>query len=476
MDTTKGIIANGIEVLKQKILVIDDDEGIVYALRQLFTKDGYEVATAQNASSGLQLISGEKPSLVFMDINMPGMNGLDTLRKVKENYPGLPVIMITGFGTVETAVRAMQFGAFDYLTKPLDIKQVRKVVSEALANMENGSFPTGLAEPIKAEFIDNYELVGKSAQMQKIYKLIGSVSTTPNLTPVLLLGESGTGKELVARAIHSYGQNKDEPFVAINCTAVPETLLESELFGYERGAFTGADERKLGKFEIARSGTIFLDEIGDLPILLQQKLLRVLQERQFERLGGNELVSVTARVIAATNKDISEEVNRGTFRRDLFYRLNVMVIHLPALRERKEDIPILASYFLAKYSKRMRKKISGFSDEAMRILNSYDYPGNVRELENIIERAVILSKLDMITPDLLMDFSFRYDKANELPVITKFADARKNAIDRFEIGFVIEALKRHHGNITAAAKDSGMTRQNFQRLVAKHKIKVEKFR
>lgn len=462
--------------LKHKILVIDDDEGIVYALRQLFTRDGYEVATARSADSGLQLMSVERPSLVFMDINMPGMNGLDTLKKVKEEYPGLPVIMITGFGTVETAVRAMQFGAFDYLTKPLDIRQLRKVVSEALTNLGYGSFSGDLVEPIKAEFTDNYELVGRSPQMQKIYKLIGSVSTTPNITPVLLLGESGTGKELVARAIHSYGANKNEPFVAVNCTAVPDTLLESELFGYEKGAFTGANERKLGKFEIARSGTIFLDEIADLPVLLQQKLLRVLQERQFERLGGNELVNVTARIIAATNKDISEEVNRGTFRKDLFYRLNVMVINLPPLRERKEDIQVLANYFLVKYSKRMGKKISGFSDDAMHMLTEYNYPGNVRELENIVERAVILSKLDIITPDLLRDASFQSEDIHKFPFTWKFAEARKNAIDKFEIAFVIDALRRNHGNITAAAKESGMTRQNFQRLVFKHNINVNKFR
>ncbi|MGC8595181.1 MAG: sigma-54-dependent transcriptional regulator [Candidatus Kryptoniota bacterium] len=470
------MIADEMEHFKHKILVIDDDDGIIFALRQLFTKDGYEVVTAQNASSGLQLIPFERPSLVFMDINMPGMNGLDTLKRMKEEYPDLPVIMITGFGTVETAVRAMQFGAFDYLTKPLDIRQLRKVVSEALVNIDNGSFSRYSAEPIKAELTDNYELVGKSAQMQKIYKLIGSISTTPNSTPVLLLGESGTGKELVARAIHSYGPNKDEPFVAVNCTAVPETLLESELFGYEKGAFTGAGERKQGKFEIAGSGTIFLDEIGDLPVFLQQKLLRVLQERQFERLGGNEPVYVAARVIAATNRDISEEVNKGTFRKDLFYRLNVMVIHLPLLRERREDVPVLANYFLLKYSKRMRKKISGFSDDAMKMLNAYDYPGNVRELENIIERAVILSKLEVITPDLLRDVSFYYDDGHKLPVVWKFAEARKNAIDKFEIAFVKDALKRNRGNITAAARESGMTRQNFQRLVSKHRINVEEFR
>jgi DNA-binding NtrC family response regulator len=353
---------------KHKILVIDDDEGIVYALKQLFLNDGYAVASAGDAVKGLEVLQRESPKIVFIDFNMPGMNGLDTLKEIKKKNPLLPVIMITGYGTVETAVRAMQFGAFDYLTKPLDIQQVRKVTSEAIARLDNIDRVKNSTDPFRAEFTDRYELVGKSPQMQDVYKLIGSISITPNLTPVLILGESGTGKELVARAIHSYGAGPEQPFVAVNCTAVPETLLESELFGYEKGAFTGATERKPGKFEIAKRGTIFLDEIGDLSPMLQQKFLRVLQERQFERLGSNETLEVGARFIAATNKNIEEEVNKGNFRKDLFYRLNVMVIELPPLRNRREDIPILAEYFLSKYSEKFRKKIAGFSDDALQTL------------------------------------------------------------------------------------------------------------
>ncbi len=464
------------DIEKHKILIIDDDEGIVYALRQLFLKDGYAVAEARDAFKGLEILPSEKPTLVIMDINMPGMNGLDTLREIKKTHPTLPVIMVTGYGTVETAVRAMQFGAFDYLTKPLDIQQVRKVTAEAIARIEGIDRAKNSTDALKAEFTDRYELVGKSAQMQNIYKLIGSVSTTPNLTPVLLLGESGTGKELVARAIHSFGADTDQPFVAVNCTAVPETLLESELFGYEKGAFTGADDRKLGKFEAAKHGTIFLDEIGDLSQMLQQKLLRVLQERQFERLGSNETLEVNARFIAATNKDIEEEVKRGNFRKDLFYRLNVIVISLPPLRERKEDIPILADYFLAKYSERFKKKITGFSDDALKMLAVLPYPGNVRELENIVARAVIMAKQEVITSRALGEAPNQqsgHEAGSESGI---FAEGRKLAIDNFEKSFVTEALKKSQGNVVAAARSSGMTRQNFQRLVSKHGIDANDFR
>ena len=461
---------------KHKILVIDDDEGIIYALKQLFLNDGYAVAAAADALKGLEILPTENPRLVFMDINMPGMNGLDTLKEIKKRNPALPVIMFTGYGTVETAVRAMQFGAFDYLTKPLDIQQVRKVTAEVIARLEGIEKLHGVADPLKAEFADKYELVGKSPQMQYVYKLIGSVSTTPNLTPVLLLGESGTGKELVARAVHSYGADSDQPFIAVNCTAVPETLLESELFGYEKGAFTGAGERKPGKFEIAKHGTIFLDEIGDLSPMLQQKLLRVLQERQFERLGSNETLEVGARFIAATNRDIEAEVSKGNFRKDLFYRLNVIVIALPPLRERREDIPVLAGYFLAKYSERFRKKITGFSEDALETLARLQYPGNVRELENIVERAVVMAKQEVITSSGLGDLAglqsngeYGYDGGN-------FADARKRAIDRFEKSFVVETLKKCQGSIANAARSSGMTRQNFQRLVSKHGVDPDDFR
>ncbi len=464
------------ELMKHKILVIDDDEGIVYALKQLFLKDGYGVATAGDAISGLDLIPKENPTLVFMDINMPGMNGLDTLKEIKKAKPSLPVIMVTGYGTVETAVRAMQFGAFDYLTKPLDVNQVRRITSDAIARLESISRTGNSTDPIRAEFTDKYELVGKSAQMQNIYKLIGSVSTTPNLTPVLLLGESGTGKELVARAIHSYGVNADQPFVGVNCTAVPETLLESELFGYEKGAFTGANERKPGRFEAAKNGTIFLDEIGDLSSVLQQKFLRVLQERQFERLGSNETIHVGARFIAATNKDIAGEVQKGNFRKDLFYRLNVMVINLPPLRERQEDIPVLANYFLAKYSERMRKKVSGFSNEALQMLSRHSYAGNVRELENIVERAVVMAKQEVVTSSSLAELSASRADGETDKASGSFAEARKQAIDNFEQSFVVEALRKHRGNIVAAARDAGMTRQNFQRLVSKHGINADEFR
>jgi transcriptional regulator with PAS, ATPase and Fis domain len=314
--------------------------------------------------------------------------------------------------------------------------------------------------------------------MQEVYKLIGSVSTTPNNTPALILGESGTGKELVARTIHSNGENSSGPFVAINCTAFPETLLESELFGHEKGAFTGAGERKLGKFEVARTGTIFLDEISNLSPHLQQKLLRVLQEREFERLGGNSSIAVEARFIAATNLNVEKEVKQGRFREDLFYRLNVVAIHLPPLRDRKDDIPLLALYFMSKYNDQLKKTVKGFSEEAMMWLQSYRYPGNVRELENLIERAVMLSKGDIIPVNVFHD-SVRPSAPPPavFPIVSPiFSKSRQHILKQFEMQFLADVLTEHHGNVSAAARASKMTRQNFQRLMSKHNMRATSFR
>jgi DNA-binding NtrC family response regulator len=314
--------------------------------------------------------------------------------------------------------------------------------------------------------------------MQEVYKLIGSISTTPNHTSVMILGESGTGKELVARTIHKSSVNADQPFVPINCTALPEALLESELFGHEKGAFTGAVDRKLGKFEIARGGTIFLDEIGNLSPQLQQKLLRVLQEREFDRLGGNSSLHVDARFIAATNRDIAADVKKGNFREDLFFRLNVVTVSLPPLRDRREDIPLLANYFSKKYNDQMKKYIKGFSNEAMAFLRAHPYHGNVRELENLIERAVMLTKGEVILPDSLTDTlpSPSYQGVS-LPITSQtFSKSRRDILTTFERQFILGRLNTYHGNVTAAAKASKMTRQNFQRLMTKHRINAKKFR
>ncbi len=465
---------------KARILVVDDDEKILFAFREVLRKEGYESEVARDGEEALRKISSQRPEIVFMDITMPKLDGLDALRQIKQQDSQIPVIIITGFGTMQTAIKAIQLGAFEYLTKPLDVTKIREVTRRALASARSSALPSVKDGRVSFEagIVHRYELVGNSVAMQEIYKLIGSISTTPNHTSVLVLGESGTGKELVARAIHANSANAGEPFIAINCTVLPETLLESELFGHEKGAFTGAIERKIGKFEIARGGTIFLDEIGNLSATLQQKLLRVLQEREFERVGGNDPVHVDGRFIAATNRDIHSEVKRGNFREDLFYRLKVVTIQLPPLRERKEDVSLLANYFLSRYNGQLKKSVRGFSDEAMELLETYEYPGNVRELENLVERAVMLTKGDVILPATLREMPASPQRqASSLPIISAiFSKSREHVLEAFEKQFLTQQLTKYHGNVTTAAKASRMTRQNFQRLMKKHKIQAQSFR
>lgn len=465
-------------MLKAKVLVVDDDATILYAFRELLRKEGFKYVVATNGEEALKKIPQERPDLIFMDITMPAMDGLEVLKQMQEQKNRTPVIIITGFGTMQTAIKAIQLGAFDYLTKPLDVSKIRLVMERALAGTQGKPVLSERQLLFNADIVDQYALIGNTATMYEIYKLIGSISTTPNHTSVLITGESGTGKELVARAVHNNSRSSKEPFVGINCTVLPETLLETELFGYEKGAFTGAGDRKFGKFEAAKGGSIFLDEISNLSLNLQQKLLRVLQEREFERVGGNEAVRVDARFIAATNRDLAREVKRGKFGEDLLFRLNVVSVHLPPLRERREDIPLLANYFLSKYTEQLKKNVRGFSADAMKMLEQYQYPGNVRELKNLVERAVILAKSDiimpaelsdMLKPDSVTSFSFPIPS----PIFSK---SRGMLLKIFEKQFIVEQLKKYGGNVTAAAKASKMTRQNFQRLITKHKIRTTNFR
>ncbi len=460
---------------KTKILVVDDDEKILFAFRQVFEKEGYACVVAKNGPEALNAMAAEKPEIIFMDIAMPGIDGLETLQQMKSRNAAVPVIMVTGHGTMQTAIKAIQLGAFDYLTKPLDVAKVRDAVRRVLSS---SALQGSTRLTFKAEYSDRYDLIGNSGGMQEVYKLIGSVSTTPNHTSVLILGESGTGKELVARAIHAHSSNARGPFVGINCTVLPESLLESELFGHEKGAFTGAVDKKIGKFEIAQHGTIFLDEIGDLSPSLQQKLLRVLQEREFERVGGNEIINVKGRFITATNRDIEHDVRQGKFRKDLFYRFNVVTIQLPPLRERKSDVPLLANYFLSRYNIQLKKSIKEFSNESMVLLQSYRYPGNVRELENLIERAVMLTNGDVILPEVFKDvLAPGSEKGASLPLSgLTFAKSRDRVLATFEKQYLLSQLTKYHGNVTASAKASGMTRQNFQRLMTRNKITARRLR
>lgn len=460
------------------ILIVDDDEAVVAAFVELLKLDGYQSLVARTGEEALEKLSVVKPELIFMDVTMPKLDGLEALKKMKERDISVPVVIITGNGTMHTAINAMKFGAYEYLTKPIDGKTVRQLTRRVLQSTQSRVTLSPNRFQFGMEDGNTYELVGNSQPMQNVFKLIGSIASTPNRTSVLITGESGTGKELAARAIHANSANAREPFVAINCTVLTESLLESELFGHERGAFTGAVDRKIGKFEFAREGTIFLDEIGDISPELQKKLLRVLQERQCERLGGNQSIAVKARFIAATNRNLADEVKKGRFREDLFYRLNVAAVQMPPLRERADDIPLLAEFFLQKYNARMAKSIKGFSDEALRLIQTYTYPGNVRELGNIIERAVMMTKGDVILPELFTELSSSTQIiSTTFPIVSQnFGEARDYVVGLFEAQFVTAQLNRVNGNVTLAAKNSGMTRQNFQRLMKKHNIQSEEFR
>ena len=371
---------------------------------------------------------------------------------------------------MQTAIQAMRYGAFQYLMKPLSVSTIRQEVERAIISIK-ATIPAG-KDPAY-EDTGRYQLIGNSVAMQQVYKTIGQVCTTPNQTTVLITGETGTGKELVARAIHQNCVHNKQPFIAINCTALPETLLESELFGHEKGAFTGAVSQKKGKLELAGQGTIFLDEIGDLNQEMQKKLLRVLQEREFERLGDNRTIPVNARFITATNRDLDERIRSGAFREDLYFRLNVVEIHLPALREHGEDIEMLAHFFLARFNTQLKKKVNGLSDQVWSYLRSYSYPGNIRELENIIERAVMLTHGQVIMPDVLNGITKGSIKTAKKTAVhdLNFTKAREQVINDFEKQYIMEKLDKHKGNVSAAARDSHITRQNFHRLMVKYSIR-----
>jgi DNA-binding NtrC family response regulator len=463
---------------KEKIMIADDDENIVFAFVKTFERTGHKVVAVNNGNDVVSKLIKERPSVLFLDVSLPGMDGLTVLEKIKAKKMEVPVIVITGVGTMQTAIRAIQLGAYEYIAKPLDVDKVRVVASRALEMVRLRREVEDLRAKLNRP-TQKYELIGNEPKMLEVYKTIGTITTTPNTTTVLIVGESGTGKELVARAIHNSGSFAGEPFVAINCTVLPETLLESELFGHEKGAFTGADRQKMGKFEIAKQGTIYLDEIGDMSPNLQRKLLRVLQERVFERLGGHELIEVKARFIASSNKNLEKEIRLGNFREDLFFRLNVIHIKLSPLRDRPGDIPILAHHFLTKYNQHLNKNVHAISGEVLQILKTYSFPGNVRELENIIEHAVALEKGDILLPDSLPD-QIKKPQNNfvlDIPITSVvLRKARRDVVEAFEKKFIIERLRNHKGNVTAASKEAQIERQSFQRLMKKYDINSSDFR
>ena len=461
--------------MSARILVVDDEEIVIRSCLRILADGDYEVDAVQDGLDALRKIEDSQYDVLILDIKMPKIDGLEVLRRVKEAHPDIDVIMITGLSDIETAVRSMKLGALDYLPKPFDPDELKMVVARALERrrllQENLKLKSEVSSKYRME-----NIIGASPRMQEVYRLIAKCA--PTNSTVLLTGESGTGKELVARAIHYNSLRKDKPFVPVDCNALSENLLESELFGHVKGAFTGAVAAKRGMFEVARGGTLFLDEIGNISLSTQAKLLRVIQEREFRAVGDTRTQEADIRMIAATNKDLKAMVAEGSFREDLYYRIDIFPVRVPPLRERQDDIPGLAYHFLKVFSKELDKKITGFSEGAMQALVNYHWPGNVRELENAVHRAVILANEDVIrqahlgniigeVPTLDIEVPRTGD---ELKRIKKAA--REKSVEDIEKLFVLEALKRNAWNVTRSAEETGMQRTNFQALMKKHNIRI----
>ena len=440
--------------MKFRILVIDDEKNIREGLQMALEDDGYEVLTAADGTAGLQKALSDVVDLIITDLRMPGIGGQELLRRVTSETPGVPVIVLTGHGTVETAVEAMRMGAYDFLTKPLDLDRLSLLVKRALQNRELVLRHRELEEQLQSNKTFEH-IIGKSAAMEHVFEMIRKVA--PSRASVLITGESGVGKELIASAIHNLSPRKDKSYIKVHCAALAESLLESELFGHEKGAYTGAVSQKRGRFELADGGTIFLDEIGEINQNLQIKILRVLQEKQFERVGGEKSVTVDTRLITATNRDLEKEVENGTFRSDLYYRLNVVHIHVPPLRERKEDLPLLIAAFNKEFSEENTKSISGIEPKARAALYAYEWPGNIRQLRNCLESAVVMSSDDIIR---LSDLPEHVREAEQTAAIrvqigTTLAEAEKHII--------LETLAAYKGNKSKTADILGIGRKTLHR-------------
>jgi len=448
------------------VLVVDDEPGMREFLEIMLTKEGYEVSIASNGEEAIEKIGKESFDLAIVDIQMPGINGIEVLRNTREKNYNTTIIMITAFASHESAIEAMKLGAYDYITKPFKIDEIKLVIKKSLDKNVLEKENTRLKKELDTKYgFENF--IGSSNSIQQIFSLINRVSEL-NVN-VLISGESGTGKELVARAVHYSGSRKDGPFIPVNCGAIPETLIESEFFGHAKGAFTGATRDKKGLFEEADGGTIFLDEIGDLPIHLQVKLLRVLEEKKVRPLGKTESVSIDVRIISSTNKNLEQEIMDNKFREDLFYRLNVIKVAMPPLRERKDDIPMLALHFLHKFATEMDKKITGISNEALEELEKYHYPGNIRELENIIARCVALETNEIIKKDSLPKLNTEGDYI-DLTDTLNAKDSIDLVLGDVEKQIIENALKSSRGNKSETAKILGITLRSLRYRLAKHRI------
>jgi nitrogen regulation protein NR(I) len=471
----------------QTILIVDDDKSIRYSLKRMM-EGKYSILTAQNGEEALERVKESSPDLILMDIKMPGRSGIDVLREIKLIDPKSLVIIMTAYGTTETAIEAMKYGAFDYILKPFPIPQMKGLVEKALSLRTMMKQEVIYASTEGEETDEGERIIGSSPKMQEIYKIVGQIA--PSDVTVLLRGESGTGKELFARAIYQHSSRSNLPFLPVNCAAIPDTLLESELFGHEKGSFTGATSRRVGKLEQCQGGTIFLDEIGDMSLSTQAKLLRVLQEKSFERLGGTETIKVDIRLIVATNKDLEEAIENGKFREDLYYRLNVVSIMIPPLKERKEDIPGLVSYFLKKFNREFKKGIVGITPSAMAKIASYGWPGNVRQLENVLKRAMVLCQGEWILEDqLLFEKGWERREAQEESskknvedlldaLFEEFSTATVtpqdlDMISSLERGLILRALQKTRGNQLKAAALLGINRSTLRGKMERYNIKKE---
>ena len=451
-----------------RILVADDEKEILISCRKILERAGYEVATVSDGAEALKVLKSNHYDLLFIDLRMPGRSGMEIMSLARSIDPSMMMIMFTAFATLDTAVESIKRGAFDYLAKPFTADQLRLAAQRALNHrklqLENLSFRDELAENMCFD-----KIIGASEAMQKLFSTLQKVMRSD--ANILVLGETGTGKELVARTIHAHSFRQDCPFIAVDCAALPENLLESELFGHEKGAFTGANQATRGLLELAHTGTLFLDEIGELPLALQAKLLRTLQERELRRLGSEKIISIDIRVIAATGRDLRAEIAGKNFREDLYYRLNVITVQLPSLRNRREDIPLLANHFLKSFTQQHHREAASISPAVMELFLTYNWPGNVRELQNVIQAAVLLGEGASIElPDLP-----EYLRGDDRQEVT-FQGMREKQSEAVEKTFLVELLTRHRGNVSEAAAEARMTRKMVYRLAKKFSIDVEQFR
>ncbi|HHY47775.1 MAG TPA: sigma-54-dependent Fis family transcriptional regulator [Firmicutes bacterium] len=455
-----------------RILIVDDEANMRRILSELLTEQGYEVAAAKDGAEAIRRATDSRFDLIILDLKLPDVDGITVLRELKKRGLTAAVVVLTAFSSIETAIEAMKLGAYDYIPKPFKVDKLKDVIKNAIAASSDPSW--GVAFPRRSYRDQDPGIIGKTPAMRQVLELVDQLAST-NAT-VLIYGESGTGKELVARAIHYRGPRASRPLIKVSCAALPESLLESELFGHEKGAFTNAIARRPGRFELADTGTLFLDEVGEMSPAMQSKLLRVLQEHEFERVGGTKSIKVDVRVIAATNKDLRKEVAEGRFREDLYYRLSVVPIYLPPLRERKDDIPLLCERFIERFSREIGKTVRGVTDEAMQMLRAYDWPGNVRELENCIERAVIFTRSEYIGPDVLFLNSPAVNVAGNMPAshssgASMVGDLALMSLEDMERMHIIEVLKRTNRNRTEAAKILKITRRTLLNKIKEYGIR-----